>query len=59
MDEIAMLGEVHDGIEKPRKLHKPKTKIGQFFKLHKHERITHWCKECRRWHGPSCFYSGE
>lgn len=57
MHDSATFGEVYDHADKPaRKPRLPKTPIGLFYHAHLEERITHWCKRCRRWHGPSCFY---
>ena len=56
MDECELLGEVHDGRDARKKDRKPQTPIGKFYHERRYVRITHWCKACRRWHGPECFY---
>lgn len=60
MTEVELLGEVHDGpAPTKRKPIKPTTAIGIFYAKHKNDRITHWCKKCKRWHGENCFYRKE
>ena len=57
MDYAEAFGVVRDTKrDKPLpKRRAPQTPIAAFYR-EKSERITHWCKPCRRWHGPSCFH---
>lgn len=57
MNHSEIFGEVRDNDKGSKKLRaKPKTAIGKFYAEKGNELITHWCKPCKRWHGPSCFH---
>lgn len=47
-------GQLKDDKAPAPRRREPTTEIGRFYAA-RNEVITHWCKPCRRWHGPSCF----